>query len=41
VRGLTLGILSWSMLGAVVFLSAMGIAGSIVTSRRIGSLLRT
>lgn len=41
VRGLTLGVFEWTMLIAVVYLVAMGIIGSVITSRRIGSLLRT
>jgi lipooligosaccharide transport system permease protein len=41
VRGLTLGILGWEMLVAVIYLVAMGAAGSWVTARRIGVLLRT
>lgn len=41
VRGLTLGVLDWTMLVALVYLVAMGLTGSIITSRRIGSLLRT
>jgi lipooligosaccharide transport system permease protein len=41
VRGLTLGVLSWTMLGSVVYLVAMGVVGSLITARRIGSLLRT
>jgi len=40
-RGLTLGVLHWSMLINVAYLLALGIAGSWVTARRIGSLLRT
>jgi lipooligosaccharide transport system permease protein len=41
VRGLTLGVFSWGMLVAVVYLVAMGAIGSIITTRRIGQLLRT
>jgi lipooligosaccharide transport system permease protein len=41
VRGLTLGIFDWTMVIAVVYLAAMGIIGSVITSRRIGNLLRT
>jgi lipooligosaccharide transport system permease protein len=40
VRGLTLGVLSWTMLINVAFLAAMGIAGSIVTARRVTKMLR-
>lgn len=41
VRGLTLGVLSWTMLGSILYLVAMGLIGSVVTARRIGALLRT
>ena len=41
IRGLTLGILGWQMLVAVVYLVAMGVVGSWITNRRIGTLLRT
>jgi len=40
-RGLTLGVLQWSMLINVAYLLALGVAGSWVTARRIGDLLRT
>jgi lipooligosaccharide transport system permease protein len=40
VRGLTLGILSWTMLINIAYLLALGIIGSVVTARRIGSMLR-
>jgi lipooligosaccharide transport system permease protein len=40
VRGLTLGILSWTMLINVTYLLALGIIGSVVTARRIGRMLR-
>jgi lipooligosaccharide transport system permease protein len=40
VRGLTLGVLSWTMLIDVAFLAALGIAGSVVTARRITNMLR-
>jgi len=39
-RGLTLGILDWTMLVNVGYLAALGILGSWITSRRIGNLLR-
>ncbi len=39
-RGLTLGILDWTMLINVGYLLALGVAGSWVTARRIGGLLR-
>jgi lipooligosaccharide transport system permease protein len=39
-RGLTLGILEWTMLINVVYLTALGVLGSWITSRRIGALLR-
>lgn len=41
VRGLTLGVLDWTMAVAVVYLATMGIIGSLITARRIGNLLRT
>jgi len=40
VRGLTLGILDWTMLVNVAYLVTLGVLGSWVTSRRIGALLR-
>ena len=39
VRGLTLGILDWTMLINVAFLVIMGAIGAVITSRRIGTLL--
>ncbi len=39
VRGLTLGILDWTMLINVAFLLIMGAIGAVITSRRIGDLL--
>lgn len=39
-RGLTLGILSWSMLINVAYLLALGIIGSVITARRIEQMLR-
>jgi len=39
IRGLTLGILEWTMLVNVAYLAAWGIVGSIITARRIGLLL--
>ena len=39
IRGLTLGILEWTMLINVAYLTAMGAIGSWVTGRRIESLL--
>lgn len=38
-RGLTLGVIEWTMLVNVAYLATMGIAGSIVTARRVGALL--
>jgi lipooligosaccharide transport system permease protein len=38
-RACTLGTLGWSSLGSAVYLFAMGTAGLLVASRRIGSLL--
>ncbi len=39
VRGLTLGILDWTMLINVAFLATMGAIGAVVTARRVGALL--
>jgi lipooligosaccharide transport system permease protein len=39
-RGLTLGILSWTMLINVAYLLALGIIGSVITARRIEKMLR-
>ncbi len=39
-RGLTLGILDWTMLINVAYLAGLGILGSWITARRIGDLLR-
>jgi lipooligosaccharide transport system permease protein len=39
IRGLTLGILEWTMLINVAYLATMGVVGSIVTGRRVGVLL--
>ncbi|MEA3502214.1 MAG: ABC transporter permease [Actinomycetota bacterium] len=39
IRGLTLGILEWTMLVNIAYLTAMGAVGSWITGRRIGSLL--
>ena len=39
IRGLTLGILEWSMLINVAYLAAWGVVGSMITARRIGVLL--
>jgi len=40
VRGLTLGILDWTMVINVAYLITLGVLGSWITSRRIGTLLR-
>ena len=40
VRGLTLGVIEWTMLVNITYLVAMGVAGSWITSRRFGDLLR-
>ena len=40
VRGLTLGILSWTMLINVAYLVALGVIGAVITSRRMGNMLR-
>jgi lipooligosaccharide transport system permease protein len=39
IRGLTLGILEWTMLINVAYLAAWGIVGSTITARRVGMLL--
>jgi lipooligosaccharide transport system permease protein len=39
IRGLTLGILEWTMLINVAYLAAWGIVGSTITARRVGELL--
>jgi lipooligosaccharide transport system permease protein len=39
IRGLTLGILEWTMLINVAYLATWGIMGSMITARRIGVLL--
>lgn len=40
VRGLTLGVLSWTMLINVAVLVALGVVGSLITARRISKMLR-
>ncbi len=40
VRGLTLGVLQWTMVINVLYLTALGTAGSVITARRIGKMLR-
>jgi lipooligosaccharide transport system permease protein len=39
-RGFTLGVIDWSMLGHTVFLVAMGLIGATIASRRLDALLR-
>jgi lipooligosaccharide transport system permease protein len=39
-RGLTLGILRWTMIVNIVYLSILSAAGGWVTARRIGKMLR-
>jgi lipooligosaccharide transport system permease protein len=39
-RGLSLGVLDWSMLGHVAFLLVMGIVGALIANRRLDGLLR-
>ncbi len=39
-RGLTLGILDWSLIGHMAFLLVMGLIGSVIASRRLDGLLR-
>jgi len=41
VRGLTVGVLEWSLLGNVAFLIAMTVVGLTITSRRLESLLKS
>jgi lipooligosaccharide transport system permease protein len=38
-RGFDLGIFSWSLVGHVVYLAAMGAVGLTVTARRFATLL--
>ncbi|MEE9185000.1 MAG: ABC transporter permease [Acidimicrobiia bacterium] len=38
-RGLTLGVLDWSMVGHVAFLLVMGVIGALISSRRLTKLL--
>ena len=38
-RGLTLGVFDWSMLGHIAFLGVMGIIGALIASRRLTTLL--
>ena len=39
IRGLTLGILEWTMVINVAYLAAIGVVGSLITARRVGALL--
>jgi hypothetical protein len=39
IRGLTLGILEWTMLINITYLAAWGLVGSVITARRVGVLL--
>jgi lipooligosaccharide transport system permease protein len=39
VRGLTLGVLEWTMLINIAYLAILGVVGSIITSRRIATVL--
>jgi lipooligosaccharide transport system permease protein len=39
VRGLTLGVLEWTMLINIAYLAILGVIGSIITSRRIATVL--
>jgi lipooligosaccharide transport system permease protein len=39
-RGFTLGILDWSMLGHAVFLIVMGLTGAVIANRRLDGMLR-
>lgn len=40
IRGFTLGVLDWSMIGHVVFLVVMGLIGAVIANRRFDRLLR-
>jgi lipooligosaccharide transport system permease protein len=40
IRGFTLGVLDWSMIGHVVFLIVMGLIGAVIANRRFDRLLR-
>jgi lipooligosaccharide transport system permease protein len=39
-RGFTLGVIDWSMLGHTAFLLGMGLIGGVIASRRLNGLLR-
>ena len=39
IRGLTLGILEWTMLINIAYLVGIGVVGSMITARRVGTLL--
>jgi lipooligosaccharide transport system permease protein len=39
-RGLSLGVLDWSMLGHVAFLLVMGLVGGFIANKRLDGLLR-
>ena len=40
IRGFTLGVVDWSMIGHVLFLVVMGLIGAVIANRRFDSLLR-
>ncbi|MDH3190453.1 MAG: ABC transporter permease, partial [Acidimicrobiia bacterium] len=40
-RGLSLGVFDWSMLGHIAFLVVMGLVGAVIANRRLDGLLRT
>ncbi|MBW3666108.1 MAG: ABC transporter permease [Actinobacteria bacterium] len=40
-RGFTLGVVDWSMLGHIAFLLGMGLIGAAIANRRLDTLLRT
>ena len=39
IRGLTLGLVGWPLLARAAYLAAMGVAGLLISSRRLGALL--
>ena len=39
-RGLSLGVLDWTMLGHVAFLLVMGLIGGFIANKRLDGLLR-
>jgi lipooligosaccharide transport system permease protein len=39
-RGLSLGVLDWTMIGHVTFLLVMGVVGALIANKRLDGLLR-